>query len=222
MRHDDNQDSRFSSRKTPWVACLLLLLGGAGAWPWGCGGNTQRQFSECCNGGAECASGTCHPTHRACTQQCTADEQCPPEPKSGTPSCKEGLCQAELEGDVCSAGTSSTGSGSTGSGSTGSGVDCTFPNEPSICGCGNACNGNPDSPSYGLCQRCGASGSGCPTDEIWCCSDGDCPNGTLCSTLSTSPNIGYHLCVSSLEPCTTADDCFSGEVCSSGYCRENE
>ncbi|MCC7534575.1 MAG: hypothetical protein IT379_00095, partial [Deltaproteobacteria bacterium] len=59
---------------------------------------------------------------------------------------------------------------------------------------------------------------------IYCCADGDCPSGTLCSTLSSSSAIGYHLCVSTsdIDPCSSTDDCYDGEVCRSGYCRENE
>lgn len=92
-------------------------------------------------------------------------------------------------------------------------MDCTYPHDVTRCGCGNACGED------GLCQTCGANGAGCSTDEIYCCSDSDCSSGTKCSTLSSSSD-GYHLCLP-LESCSTADDCAYGEICKSGYCRDD-
>ena len=98
-------------------------------------------------------------------------------------------------------------------------LECTFPDDPSICGCGNECVG--DGADYGLCRECGPEGSGCDSDYIYCCADADCPSGTRCSTLSSSPNVGYHLCLA-LEPCEVDADCFLDEPCEQGYCRDPE
>jgi len=129
--------------------------------------------------------------------------------------CNESQEPSGAGGGSASAGTDSSGAGMTH-------TDCTFPNDSSICGCGNACVGDPNSPSYGLCESCGPNGSGCSSDDIWCCSDASCPAGLLCSTLSPSPNIGYHLCVPDLAPCSSTGDCYAGETCGDGYCREAE
>jgi hypothetical protein len=66
-----------------------------------------KPFGACCQADTECESNICHPSHISCTVLCQEDSQCPPEPKSGEPSCavKEGdprkLCQAESDGDLC-------------------------------------------------------------------------------------------------------------------------
>ncbi len=105
----------------------------------------------------------------------------------------------------------SSGSGSGGASGSSSEVDCTFPNDPSICGCGNACG------SDGLCEACGPSGSGCSSSDIWCCGDSDCPGGMQCATLSTYADA-YHFC-DFLDACGSTNDCSPGDVCESGYCR---
>jgi hypothetical protein len=117
---------------------------------------------------------------------------------------------------------SPTDSGAADADDDGGGVDCTFPNDPSICGCGNACVGNPDRTDYGLCQPCGSAGSGCVSEDIWCCSDSDCPGTMLCTTIDADADLGYHICVESsdLDPCTSVDDCYPGERCQAGRCRD--
>jgi hypothetical protein len=62
---------------------------------------SAKSFAACCAAGSECESGLCHSGHGACTLPCDSDSDCPPEPKNGEPSCKDGLCQAERDGDVC-------------------------------------------------------------------------------------------------------------------------
>jgi hypothetical protein len=118
----------------------------------------------------------------------------------------------------------SVGSGSStstaGSGGASSGTDCTFPNDPVVCGCGNACVGDPDAPDYGTCRTCGAKGSGCPADDIICCSDADCPAPRRCSAILAEPTpTEFQLC-STLDPCTVDEDCLAGETCYDDYCRD--
>jgi hypothetical protein len=71
-------------------------------------GASPGGFGACCASGSACGSGVCHPDHKACTVKCTTDADCPAEPKNGDADCKDGLCQAESEGDVCAKGSSST------------------------------------------------------------------------------------------------------------------
>jgi hypothetical protein len=125
----------------------------------------------------------------------------------------------ESDDDVTSSPADDGGGDGDGGDDGGGAIDCTFPNDISVCGCGNACNS--DGPSYGLCSDCGAGGSGCVTEDIWCCSDAHCPAGTQCSTLSSSSFVGYHLCTD-LPSCSTDDDCNFGEPCELGYCRDQD
>ena len=201
------------------------------------GGNAGSGFGTCCTQDSQCSSGICDRAHFHCSIRCSADGDCPDADRpigqgSGDGKCDDGLCESDYYQDLCEGGSSGSGGsgGSTGSGgsvggsagvsgsssggsSGGPAVDCTFPNEASICGCGSACA------SDGLCRSCGSRGSGCVVDEIYCCSDSQCPAGTQCTTLSSSPS-GYHICID-LDPCSSSDDCFLDEVCRLGYCRDD-
>jgi hypothetical protein len=119
----------------------LLVLGagcsrdGGGAGSGGTGGKgtgastsaggssaKDKAFAECCASDSECASGVCSPKHLACSVACTKDEDCPPEPKSGIPSCSttRGVCQAESSDVTCEPHTASGGqAGSGGANGTG-------------------------------------------------------------------------------------------------------
>jgi hypothetical protein len=128
-------------------------------------------------------------------------------------------CDRDTRGPTGGDAGASDSGGSTRDAGSGGGRECTFPADPSDCGCGNAC-----ADSSGLCETCGSRGSGCTRTEIWCCADSDCPSGTYCSTLSSSASVGYHLCLPSAEfdECTTSSDCFDPDECVSGLCRETE
>lgn len=93
---------------------------------------------------------------------------------------------------------------------------CDFPNDASSCGCGRSC-------VSGLCRSCGTRGSGCNADDIYCCADANCPSGMYCDTISSNSEIGIHVCLtrSAFRTCVTSRDCFSGDVCSAGLCRNN-
>lgn len=212
MKIKSTNTVRRSFRSAPSLVALMSILAIALVGPWGCDKPDVPElgsFGDCCDEDADCQTDACAPGHWACSYECIRDTDCPPEPKTGVPSCKNGLCQAEKPGDICAAAyEASMSSGGT------SEVICTFPNDISICGCGNACL-----TSSGTCQTCGIYGDGCPTDDIYCCADIDCPSGTHCSSLSTNPKVGYHICLA-LEPCSTTSDCTVAEVCQSGYCRD--
>jgi hypothetical protein len=150
-------------------------------------GHSKLPFAACCTAASECASGVRDDDHKACSQACATDADCPAEPKSGTPKCKDSVCASERADVDCehageTGGATGSGGANNSGGETGSGGAATGGNSsndtggaPSSSG-GSAATGGSAAGGKGS----GTIGTGDPCTTDTGCKSGICyrPGGT--------------------------------------------
>lgn len=171
-----------------FVALLLLGCGSSGG-----DGASKKSFAACCAAAADCASNVCSSDQHVCTRTCSADTDCPPEPKSGTAKCSsKGVCEGETKDLDCEhpggsqgGGGASSSGGETGAGGAGGSVGSGGLSSGGAIGASGA-KGTGGKASTG-----GGIGIGdpCPTDAA--CESGTCyrpggPPGFCTTTCSVS------------------------------------